>query len=63
MSGWPMRDSAAVGVWSQDDARELVTRGVRVATCWDVAAVHRLLFGGAGGGQVRVGLPARAVAR
>jgi DNA polymerase-1 len=33
-------------VWSQDDARELVTRGVRVATCWDVAAVHRLLFGG-----------------
>ena len=33
-------------VWSQDDARELVARGVRLATCWDVAAVHRLLFGG-----------------
>jgi DNA polymerase-1 len=33
-------------VWSQDDARELVAGGVRVATCWDVAAVHRLLFGG-----------------
>jgi DNA polymerase-1 len=33
-------------VWSQEAARELVARGVRVATCWDVAAVHRLLFGG-----------------
>jgi DNA polymerase-1 len=33
-------------VWSQGDARELVASGVRVATCWDVAAVHRLLFGG-----------------
>jgi DNA polymerase-1 len=33
-------------VWSQETARELVGRGVRLATCWDVAAVHRLLFGG-----------------
>ena len=33
-------------VWSQEDARGLVARGVRVATGWDVAAVHRLLFGG-----------------
>ncbi|MGH3248744.1 MAG: DNA polymerase, partial [Trebonia sp.] len=33
-------------VWSQDTARELVGRGVRLATCWDVAAGHRLLFGG-----------------
>jgi DNA polymerase I len=33
-------------VWSQQDARELVAGGVRLATCWDVAAVHRLLFGG-----------------
>jgi DNA polymerase-1 len=33
-------------VWSQEDARGLVAQGVRVATCWDVAAVHRLLFGG-----------------
>src|ERR1700761_6010899 len=33
-------------VWSQETARELVGRGVRVATCWDIAAVHRLLFGG-----------------
>ena len=33
-------------VWSQEDARGLVAAGVRLATCWDVAAVHRLLFGG-----------------
>jgi DNA polymerase family A len=33
-------------VWSQQDARGLVAAGVRLATCWDVAAVHRLLFGG-----------------
>ncbi len=24
----------------------LISAGVRVATCWDIAAVHRLLFGG-----------------
>jgi DNA polymerase I len=34
------------GVWSIGTSAELVSRGVRVATCWDVAAVHRLLFGG-----------------
>lgn len=33
-------------VWSQETARTLVAHGIRVATCWDVAAVHRLLFGG-----------------
>ena len=33
-------------VSSQETAQELVGRGVRLATCWDVAAVHRLLFGG-----------------
>ena len=33
-------------IWSQEDARGLVAHGVRVATCWDVSAVHRLLFGG-----------------
>jgi DNA polymerase family A len=33
-------------VWNQETARVLVAHGVRVATCWDVAAVHRLLFGG-----------------
>jgi DNA polymerase I len=32
--------------WSQKDAQRLVARGVRLSTCWDVAAVHRLLFGG-----------------
>jgi DNA polymerase I len=32
--------------WSQETAQRLVTGGVRVATCWDVAAVHRLVFGG-----------------
>ena len=33
-------------VWSQETARTLVGQGIRLATCWDVAAVHRLLFGG-----------------
>jgi DNA polymerase I len=32
--------------WSQETAQRLVARGVRLTTCWDVAAVHRLLFGG-----------------
>src|SRR5580704_18105589 len=32
--------------WSQEDAQRLIAQGVRLATCWDVAAVHRLLFGG-----------------
>jgi DNA polymerase-1 len=32
-------------VWSQDTARALVAAGVRLTTCWDVAAVHRLLSG------------------
>jgi DNA polymerase I len=33
-------------VWSQETAQALVGHGIRLATCWDVAAVHRLLFGG-----------------
>jgi DNA polymerase I len=33
-------------VWSQHTAQLLATRGIRLATCWDIAAVHRLLFGG-----------------
>lgn len=33
-------------VWTNDTATTLVDAGVRVATCWDVAAVNRLLFGG-----------------
>ena len=32
--------------WSQETARLFVARDVRLATCWDVAAAHRLLFGG-----------------
>jgi len=32
--------------WSQETAQLLVARDVRLATCWDVAAAHRLLFGG-----------------
>jgi DNA polymerase I len=33
-------------VWSQETARALIRDGVRLTTCWDVAAVHRLLSGG-----------------
>ncbi|MBX3287533.1 MAG: DNA polymerase I, partial [Actinobacteria bacterium] len=33
-------------VWSQDTAHDLVAHRVRLATAWDLAAVHRLLFGG-----------------
>jgi DNA polymerase-1 len=33
-------------VWSNATVQPLVEAGLRVATCWDVAAVHRLLFGG-----------------
>lgn len=33
-------------LWSGDTAAALVAHGVRLATCWDVAAVHRLLAGG-----------------
>ena len=32
--------------WSQETAQLLVADGLRIATCWDVAAVNRLLFGG-----------------
>jgi DNA polymerase I len=32
--------------WSSDTAGALVSHGVRVATCWDIAAAHRMLFGG-----------------
>jgi len=32
--------------WSNATAATLVDIGVRVATCWDIAAVHRLLVGG-----------------
>jgi DNA polymerase-1 len=32
--------------WSQDTPAVLAAARVRLATCWDLAAVHRLLFGG-----------------
>jgi DNA polymerase-1 len=32
--------------WSAETAARLAASGIRLATCWDVAAVHRLLFGG-----------------
>ena len=32
--------------WSQETAQQLVAAGVRLATCWDVVAVHRLIYGG-----------------
>jgi DNA polymerase I len=33
-------------IWPDGTAQHLVSAGVRLATCWDVAAVHRLMFGG-----------------
>jgi DNA polymerase-1 len=33
-------------VWSKGTVAPLIAAGLRIATCWDVAAVHRLLFGG-----------------
>ena len=32
-------------MWSQETARALTGHGVRIATCWDVATVHRLVSG------------------
>ena len=32
--------------WSQETPSALTAAGVRLATCWDLTAVHRLLFGG-----------------
>jgi DNA polymerase-1 len=33
-------------VWSSQTAAQLVAAGLRLATCWDIVAAHRLLFGG-----------------
>ncbi|HEY4378671.1 MAG TPA: DNA polymerase [Acidimicrobiales bacterium] len=33
-------------MWSGDTATALTSAGLRVATSWDIAAVHRILFGG-----------------
>jgi DNA polymerase-1 len=32
--------------WPDENYRTLVAHGTRLATCWDVAAVHRLIHGG-----------------
>jgi DNA polymerase-1 len=41
-------------MWSNATARILVDAGVRVATGWDIAAVHRLVFGGWSADPARV---------
>jgi len=33
-------------LWSGQTAAHLVAHGARLTTCWDIAAAHRLLFGG-----------------
>ena len=33
-------------LWSGQTAARLAASGMRLATCWDIAAAHRLLFGG-----------------
>lgn len=48
-------------VWSQATAQALVSRGARLATCWDVAAVHRLLVGGWRAGPARAWAVAHAL--
>jgi DNA polymerase-1 len=40
--------------WSGGTAAALVASGARVAACWDIAAVHRLIFGGWRGDPGRV---------
>jgi DNA polymerase I len=32
--------------WTSEGWEPVLRSGLRVATCWDLAAVHRLLFGG-----------------
>jgi DNA polymerase-1 len=32
--------------WTNETPADLLPAGLRLATCWDLAAVHRLLFGG-----------------
>jgi DNA polymerase I len=52
--------------WSIDTPLAFTKAGVRVATCWDVATVHRLLFGGWRADVARIwstmhGLPAESI--
>ena len=48
--------------WSGETALALVRSGVRVATCWDLAAVARLLFGGWAADPARVWAQAHGLA-
>ncbi|MBI4882713.1 MAG: hypothetical protein HY826_01510, partial [Actinobacteria bacterium] len=41
-------------LWSNATAVTLVACDIRLATCWDLAAVHRLLFGGWSANHVQV---------
>lgn len=52
--------------WSIDTPRALTEAGLRVGTCWDLGAVHRLLFGGWRADPARVwgalhGLPSSTI--
>jgi DNA polymerase I len=49
-------------LWSNEFAVNLAEAGVRVATAWDVAAVHRLLFGGWAADPAQVWAAARGLA-
>ena len=46
MAALEAADGPRWAMWSGETAVALVRAGVRVARSWDVAAVHRLLFGG-----------------
>ncbi len=49
-------------MWSNETAVALAREGVRVATAWDVAAVHRMLFGGWNADPARVWAVANGLA-
>ncbi len=40
--------------WNSHEWEAVLREGLRVATCWDLAAVHRLLFGGWRAEQARI---------
>ena len=40
--------------WTSEDWKQVLRSGLRVATCWDLGAVHRLLFGGWRGEPARI---------
>jgi DNA polymerase-1 len=49
-------------LWSSSTTMLLVQAGVRVATCWDIAAVQRILFGGWRADPARVWAQLRGLA-